>query len=176
MVHDGLETGSQCCFNKFDSRLFISRLSQFAFCLSLSLSVISKSLAQFCWKCCNHSVSVVLCWMCDSPRTGCTWRTTPIYMCHKQAELEWARRGISGVAWCHSEKLCIFVAWASHHNKVVLWPECEGGARCNLHKENLRDRCGSLQKRGDVVATSQLMLRWKCDSPQMGCAQRATNK
>jgi len=60
MVHDGLETGSQCCFNKFDSRLFISRLSQFAFCLSLSLSVISKSLAQFCWKCCNHSVSVVL--------------------------------------------------------------------------------------------------------------------
>jgi len=29
----------------------------------------------------------VLCWMCDSPRTGCTWRTTPIYMCRKQAEI-----------------------------------------------------------------------------------------
>jgi len=38
------------------------------------------------------------------------------------------------------------------------------------------DRCGSLQKGGDVVATSQLMLRWKCDSPQMGCAQRATHQ
>jgi len=37
-------------------------------------------------------------------------------------------------------------------------------------------RCGSLQKGGDVVATSQLMLRRKCDSPQMGCAQRATHK
>ena len=36
------------------------------------------------------------------------------------------------------------------------------------------DRCDSLQKGGDVVANSQLMLRWKCDSPQMGCAQRAT--
>ena len=38
------------------------------------------------------------------------------------------------------------------------------------------DRCSSLQKQGDVVATSQLMLRWKCDLPQMGCAQRATHK
>ena len=38
------------------------------------------------------------------------------------------------------------------------------------------DRCSSLQKGGDVVATSQLMLRWKCDSPEMGCAQWATHK
>ena len=38
------------------------------------------------------------------------------------------------------------------------------------------DSCGSQQKGGDVIATSQLMSRWKCDSPQMGCAQRATHK
>ena len=57
-----------------------------------------------------------------------------------------------------------------NHNKVVLWPACEGGARCNFHKR-MCDRCGSLQKRGDVVAASQVMLRWKRDSPQKGCAQ-----
>jgi len=38
------------------------------------------------------------------------------------------------------------------------------------------DRCGSLQKGVDVVATSQLILLWKCDSPQMRCAQMATHK
>ena len=47
-------------FNKFDRRLFKSKFSQFAFYLSLSLSVISKSLAQLCCKCCNYSISVVV--------------------------------------------------------------------------------------------------------------------
>ena len=60
MAPDRLETGAQCCFNKFDCRLFISKFSQFAFYLSFSLSVISKSLAQLSCRCCNHSVSVVL--------------------------------------------------------------------------------------------------------------------
>jgi len=60
MAPDKLDNGTQCCFNKFDCSLFISKFSQFAFYLSLSLSVISKSLAKLCNKCCNHSVSVVL--------------------------------------------------------------------------------------------------------------------
>jgi len=60
MAPDRLETGAQCCFNNFDCRLFQSKFSPFAFYLSLSLSVISKSLAQPCCKCCNHVVSVVL--------------------------------------------------------------------------------------------------------------------
>ena len=60
MATDKLENGVQCCFNKFDCRLFMSKFSQFAFYLSFSLSVISKNLAQLCCKCCNHSVSVVL--------------------------------------------------------------------------------------------------------------------
>jgi len=55
-----LENGAQCCCNKFDCRLFISKFSQFAFYLSHSLSVILKSLAQPCFKCCKLSVSVVL--------------------------------------------------------------------------------------------------------------------
>jgi len=41
---DKLENGPQYCCNKFDCRLFTSKFSQFALYLSLSLSVISKSL------------------------------------------------------------------------------------------------------------------------------------
>jgi len=41
-----LENCAQCCFKKFDCRLFISKFIEIGFYLSLSLSVISKSLAQ----------------------------------------------------------------------------------------------------------------------------------
>ena len=40
MAPDMLKNGVQCCFNKFDCRLFISNFSQFAFYLFLSLSII----------------------------------------------------------------------------------------------------------------------------------------
>ena len=55
MAPDKLENYAQYCFNKFDRRLFISKFIEIAFYLSLSLSVISKSLAQgfptFLWQC-----------------------------------------------------------------------------------------------------------------------------
>ena len=60
MAPDKLENCAQCCFNKFDCRLFIPKFIEIAFYLSLSLSVISKSLAQLCCKCCSLSVSIVL--------------------------------------------------------------------------------------------------------------------
>ena len=60
MALDKFENGAQCCFNKFDCRLFVSKFSQFALYLSLSHSVISKSLAQPFCKCCSLSVSIVL--------------------------------------------------------------------------------------------------------------------
>ena len=60
MAPNRLETGAQCCFNKSDCRLFISKFSQFAFYLFLTPLVISKNLAQLCCKYCNLSVSVVL--------------------------------------------------------------------------------------------------------------------
>ena len=60
MAQDKLENGAQCCFSKFDGRLFICKFFQFEFYLSLSLSVISTNLAQPCCMCCNLSVSVVL--------------------------------------------------------------------------------------------------------------------
>jgi len=34
-------------------------------------------------------------WMYDSPRTGCARRTTPIYMWHEQAIIEWSWHVIS---------------------------------------------------------------------------------
>jgi len=37
-------------------------------------------------------------WMCNSPRTGCARRTTPIYMWREQAIIEWSRWVISIVA------------------------------------------------------------------------------
>jgi len=60
MAPDKFENGTQCCFNKFNCRLFISRFSQFAFYLSISHSVILKSLAQPFCKCRSLSVSIVL--------------------------------------------------------------------------------------------------------------------
>ena len=33
---------------------------------------------------------VVLRWLCDSPRTGCAWRITPLYMWREQAIIEWS--------------------------------------------------------------------------------------
>ena len=59
MVPDKLENDAQC-FIKFECRLFISKLFQFAFYLSLSISVISVSVAEFCCKCCKLSFSTVL--------------------------------------------------------------------------------------------------------------------
>jgi len=96
-------------------------------------------------------------------------------MCRKQAEIEWARHGISVVACCHIVKLCIFVAWAFQPQQsgalTRMWRWCQV-----QHSQKECAIVAVLQKRGAVVATSQLMLRWKCDSPQMGCAQWATHK
>jgi len=51
---------------------------------------------------------LALCWMCDSPRTGRVWRTTPMW--REQAEISWARCGIFVVAWCHSVQVCALAA------------------------------------------------------------------
>jgi len=58
MAPNKLENCAQCCFNKFDCRLFISKI-EIAFYLSLSLSFVSKSLTLPWCKCCSLSVSIV---------------------------------------------------------------------------------------------------------------------
>jgi len=93
-------------------------------------------------------------------------------MCRKHAEIEWARRGISIFYCYHSVKLCILAAWAFQSQQSGVLKVVPSAT----FTKRMCDWSGSLQKAGDVVATSQLMLRWKCDSPQMGCAQRATKK
>jgi len=51
---------------------------------------------------------------------------------------------------------------------------CDQWRWCQVQPlQKMSDRCSLLQKGGDVVATSQLVLHWKCDSPQTGCVQRA---
>jgi len=60
MAPSKLENGAQCCFNKFDCRLFISKFSHFEFYLSFSLSVVIRNLGQTYCKCCNFSVSDAL--------------------------------------------------------------------------------------------------------------------
>ena len=133
MAPNKLENVAQCCFNKFNWRLFISTFSQFAFYFYLALSVISESLTQPCCKCCSLSA---LWWMCDSPRKRCVWWTTP--MCRQQAEIKWARRGFFSLACCHSVKLCALVARPFQSQQMLLSWGCEGGARCNFHKMNVQ--------------------------------------
>jgi len=104
MAPDKLENGDQCCFSKFDCRLFLPKFFQFTFYLSLSLSVISKSLAQPGCKCCKLSLSVALnVWFTKNGM--CRKKNTHIYLWRKQAEIEWAWRVIFIVACCHSVKL-----------------------------------------------------------------------
>ena len=174
MAPDRLETGAQCCFKKFDCRLFIFKFSYFVFYLSFSLSVISKSLAQLCCKCCNHSVSVVL---------NVWFTTNRMYV--KNNTLKYVSQ---------TSRNRIRTTWNLY---CCLLPHCETLHTCRLgfpittkwcfdqgvkvmlgatFTKRMCDKCASLQKGGDVVATFQLMLRWKCNSPQMGCAQRATQK
>jgi len=65
---------------------------------------------------------VALRWLCDSPRTGCAWRITPLCMWREQAIIEWSRRVISTVACCHGAKLCAHAArdFRWQHNVVEM--------------------------------------------------------
>ena len=121
--------------------------------------------------CCNLSVGLRL--MCDSPQTGCARRITPILMWREQAI-----RVISmGELYCcllpRCDALCtcrlgflIATKWCCDQDVKVV-PSADFTKRTC-------DRCGSLLKGGDVVATSPLPLHWMCNSPQTGCARRIT--
>jgi len=126
MVPDKLENGTQCCFNKFDCRLFISKFAQFAFYLSLSHSVISKSLAQPFCKCCSLSVSIVL---------NVRFTTNGMCVMNNTGAPRASRNKISTTwnLYCclvpQCEGLCTCYSAFPVTNKVVLWPACENSAR-----------------------------------------------
>jgi len=151
-----LETGAQCCFNKFDCRLFISRFSQFAFYLSLSLSVISKSLAQPCCKWCNLSVSVVL---------NVEFATNGMYMKNNtHIYVSQTSRNRMGTKWdlccsllphCEALHACclgfpITIKWWFDQDVKVVPGATFTKRMCN--------RCGSLQKAGALLQ----LLSWCC--------------
>jgi len=157
MAPNRLETGAQCCFNKSDCRLFISKFSQFAFYLFLTPLVISKNLAQLCCKYCNLSVSVVL---------NVRFATNRMYV-----------KNNTHIYVSQTSRNRMSTTWDLH---CCLLPQCEALHTCRLgfpitikwcfdqdvkvvsgatFTKRMCDSCGSQQKGGDVVATSQLMLR-----------------
>jgi len=154
MAPDKSENGTQCCFNKFACRLFITKFSQFAFYLSLSHSVISKSPAQPFCKCCSLSVSIVL---------NVRFTTNRMCVMNNTRVARTSRNKISTTwdlySWlvpqCEGLRTCcsafpITTKWCfDQHVKLV--PGTTFTKRtCN--------RCCLLKKRGDVVATCRLAL------------------
>jgi len=57
------------------------------------------------------------CWMRDAPRTGCALRVAPMCTWCEQAIVEWSRRVISIVAYCHIVKLCEALRWQQYYGR-----------------------------------------------------------
>ena len=70
--------------------------------------------------CCNPSV--VLRWLCDSPRTGCPWRTTPYIHVARTRNNRVIMACESIVACCHGAKFCAYAArdFRSQHYIAML--------------------------------------------------------
>ena len=139
-----VKNGAQCCFNNFDCRLFRSKFSQFAFYLSLLLSVISESLAQPCCKCCNLSASVLL--NVQLTTNGmCVKTNTHIYVTRRSRNTMSTTCDLYCCLLPQCEALCTCLLRLSNHNKLVLsaltsmwmWfqvqPSQKGHAICALH-------------------------------------------
>jgi len=155
MAPDKLENCAQCCFNKFDCRLFICKFIEIAFCLSLSLSVISKSLAQpWCKRC---SLSALL---------NVRFTTNEICM---MINKHVARRSRNKMMTTWDLHCCLVQQWEALRTCYSAFPitktwcfdqdvKVVPGATFTKRTCN---RCGSLQKRGDVIGIFQLALHLK---------------
>ena len=141
--------------------------------MSFSLSVISKSLAQPCYKCCILSVSIVL--NARFTTNGmCIKNNTHIYV-------TWTSRNRTSTTW---DLYCCLLPQCE-----ALWTCCSAfpiTAKCCFDQDvkvvsgatftkRMCDRCGSLQKGGDDVAISQLVLRWKIYHKGEVCKEQHTN-
>jgi len=118
--------------------------------------------------------TVVLHWLCDSPRTGCAWRTTPyIYVARTSNNrvIMACELYCCLLPQCKALRICrsgfpIATKWCCDRDVKVV--------RSLAFTKRTCDQCGSLQKGGDVVATFPVVLHWLCDSPRTGCAWRTT--
>ena len=89
------------------------------------------------------------------------------YMWREQAIIEYCCL----LPQCEALRICrsgfpIATKWCCDQDVKVV--------RSSAFTQRTCDRCGSLKKGGDVVATSPVVLRWLCDSPRTGCAWRTT--
>jgi len=161
MAPGKLENCAQCCFNKFDCRLFIFKFIEIAFYLSLSLSVISKSLSQPWCKCCSLSVSIVL---------NVQFTTNGMCMMNHTHVARTSRNKMI-TTW---DLYCCFVQqWEALHTCCEAFPittkwcydqdvKVVSGATFTKRTCSKKERAVHLQKRGYVFGTFQFALHWKC--------------
>ena len=169
MAPDNFKNGAQYCFNKLIACYF---LSQFEFCLSFSLSLISTSVTQHCCKCCNLSVGI----------TFNEWFSTNKMCLKNNIQIYVVRTSNDRVSTTCDLYCCFLSQCEALHT-------CSSGFQiatmwyCDLHVKVMPgaaftkgkcDQCGSSQKGRDVVANSQLALCWMCNSPRMRCTRRVT--
>jgi len=154
MAPDKLGNSAQCCFNKFDCGLFISKFSQFAFYLSLSLLVISKSIAQPFCKSCSFSLSIVL--NARFPTNGmCMMNNTHVAQISGNKMSKTRDLYCCLVPQCEALHTCcsafpITTKWCFDQDVKVVPGTTFTKRTCN--------RCWSLQKRGMLLQN----LGWRC--------------
>jgi len=145
-------------FNEFDCRLFISQFSQFAFYLSLSLSVISKSLAQPRCKYYSLSVTVVV----------SVWLTTNKMCVKNSTHVARTSRNKMSTTWDLS--CCLVPQYEALRTCCSAFPittkryfdqDVKVMPGITFTKRT-RSMCGSLQKRGDVVALKVWFSHAQC--------------
>jgi len=119
--------------------------------------------------------------MCDSPRTWCARRITPVCcMWCKQAIIQWSRWVISIVACCHSVKLCALAPRpfrAQHYTLLFLVYEQNREKR--WHRYLLHTVCGKIRLRRLAFCSNVLEII-KClgnriDRRDRGCRKGDSN-
>jgi len=76
--------------------------------------------------------------------------------------------------WCHKITSQILMKWGNTSDFISQTCLNIFNPAQTTFTKTTCDRCSSLQKEGDIIATFQLALRLKCDSPRTGCARWAT--
>jgi len=125
--------------------------------------------------CCNLSVDVALNNVQFTTMGMCTKNNTHILVCgtNKQWVISSGDKSLLLLA----AEVWSVATWAfrSQQNGAVTTPWDDDDVKAMpdaAFTKRMCDRCGLLQKGRDVFATSQLTLRWMCDSPWTGCVRR----
>jgi len=117
-----------------------------------------KNPAQPCYKCCSLSVNLVV-----------NVRFTMNGMCvENNTHVAWTSRNKMSTTW---DRYCCLLrqwevlrtcCWAFPVTTKWCFDQDVKVVSCITFTKKRYNRCGSLQKRGGVIATSPLALHWKC--------------